>query len=773
MTTVGGMSGPHRVAMVRTVGRRLKPGRHAVIDLAAAALLSLVATLGFRACFGGWTSALPSVAGVAAALLLAHIASAYHWSAAATVGGATAAFFLVGTPACLSGETLAGLPTPSALVGMVDGAVNGWAQLLTVVPPAGREGNLLVVPFLVGFVGALGAGLAARRTSLPTLPVLVPLAGLLVSVLWGTSQPVAATVQGAGFLLLATAWAAHRLTRRRHVQAELSGLRRLAAAGSLLACAAGIAPAAAKVLPLRPDERFVLRDVAEPPLDPSAFASPLTLFPRFHADPVADQTLLTLSIDPPPPDDVTLRIGAMDSYDGMVFAVDGTGSASSGVFVKTGPSLPEAPAGTTTTVRLEFDQLGGNWIPVVGEPTKINVLGASGRVLDLRTDLRFNRTTRSLLQPKGVLRGDTYQLETVLNSATAEQLEVRTVDASLGATTLPDGTPDWVRTLARSLADSSGATDDASRVEAIAEALRTDGVIDFESPGTHSLYRLSIFMDKYRKNRGADLRGTPEQYAASMALLVRALGLPARVVVGFQVPSGSTSLTLTGRDVRAWVEVPFPGAGWLAFDPVPEQTEKPATRSQTKPQRAETLSPEPPPPSAPAAPTTLPADEDATRTTTPPKPPPSATGVPWGTVAVGVGAVSSPIWGVLALGGLVVLLKSTRSKRRRRHGAPAKRATAAWMELLDLARDHQRPVPLDATRVEAARLIGVPAAEAAAVELDEVAFGGVPPSPELAERMWSYVDEVRRDLNSVGRSPLEQWRIRIDASTLLTRRPRS
>ena len=64
--------------------------------------------------------------------------------------------------------------------------------------------------------------------------------------------------------------------------------------------------------------------------------------------------------------------------------------------------------------------------------------------------------------------------------------------------------------------------------------------------------------------------GYCQHFAGAMALMLRFLGVPARVALGF------TSGTWDGRrwrvtdhDAHAWVEVWFPGQGWVAFDPTP------------------------------------------------------------------------------------------------------------------------------------------------------------------------------------------------------------
>jgi hypothetical protein len=65
--------------------------------------------------------------------------------------------------------------------------------------------------------------------------------------------------------------------------------------------------------------------------------------------------------------------------------------------------------------------------------------------------------------------------------------------------------------------------------------------------------------------------GFCQQYATAMAVLVRELGIPARVAVGYRagtLQDDGTYLVQT-TDAHAWVEVFFEGYGWLSFEPTP------------------------------------------------------------------------------------------------------------------------------------------------------------------------------------------------------------
>jgi len=66
--------------------------------------------------------------------------------------------------------------------------------------------------------------------------------------------------------------------------------------------------------------------------------------------------------------------------------------------------------------------------------------------------------------------------------------------------------------------------------------------------------------------------GHCEYFASSMAVMLRSLRIPSRMVTGFR---GGEFNDLTGQyvvranDAHSWVEAYFPGSGWISFDPTP------------------------------------------------------------------------------------------------------------------------------------------------------------------------------------------------------------
>jgi transglutaminase-like putative cysteine protease len=70
---------------------------------------------------------------------------------------------------------------------------------------------------------------------------------------------------------------------------------------------------------------------------------------------------------------------------------------------------------------------------------------------------------------------------------------------------------------------------------------------------------------------GDGKEGFCTQFATSMALLLRELDVPSRVVYGSTAgqEDGPGEYVVTGSNMHTWVEVYFPGVGWYPFDPTP------------------------------------------------------------------------------------------------------------------------------------------------------------------------------------------------------------
>jgi len=67
-------------------------------------------------------------------------------------------------------------------------------------------------------------------------------------------------------------------------------------------------------------------------------------------------------------------------------------------------------------------------------------------------------------------------------------------------------------------------------------------------------------------------QGHCEYFASSMAVMLRTLNIPARVVNGFrsdEFNDVTSNYVVRAKDAHSWVEAYFPGYGWITFDPTP------------------------------------------------------------------------------------------------------------------------------------------------------------------------------------------------------------
>jgi protein-glutamine gamma-glutamyltransferase len=67
-------------------------------------------------------------------------------------------------------------------------------------------------------------------------------------------------------------------------------------------------------------------------------------------------------------------------------------------------------------------------------------------------------------------------------------------------------------------------------------------------------------------------QGHCEYFASSMAVMLRTLGIPSRVVNGFRAGEFNdltSQYVVRASNAHSWVEAYFPGNGWIAFDPTP------------------------------------------------------------------------------------------------------------------------------------------------------------------------------------------------------------
>jgi hypothetical protein len=120
-----------------------------------------------------------------------------------------------------------------------------------------------------------------------------------------------------------------------------------------------------------------------------------------------------------------------------------------------------------------------------------------------------------------------------------------------------------IATLAQEVTASS--VGPAAAAQALTEYLRRDFKYTLSLERTTTLPPLEEFLFARRA-------GNCEYFASALAVMLRSLGIPARVVTGFQRgewnPYGEYFLVRMS-DAHAWVEAYIAGSGWLTLDPSP------------------------------------------------------------------------------------------------------------------------------------------------------------------------------------------------------------
>jgi transglutaminase-like putative cysteine protease len=129
-------------------------------------------------------------------------------------------------------------------------------------------------------------------------------------------------------------------------------------------------------------------------------------------------------------------------------------------------------------------------------------------------------------------------------------------------TQLPDDVPARVTDLAERVAAGAPTTFDKVKALEAWMAANTSYTLDIPPlPAGADAVDQYLFVDR---------QGFCEQIGTSLVVMLRSLGVPARLAVGF-TPGERNPFTglweVRAKDAHAWAEVWFPGVGWQAFDP--------------------------------------------------------------------------------------------------------------------------------------------------------------------------------------------------------------
>lgn len=405
------------------------------------------------------------------------------------------------------------------------------------------------------------------------------------------------------------------------------------------------------------------------------------------------------------------RLTSLDRFDGEIWS-------SSGDYRPADETLPsdEPPdrAAATITQRVRIDALSAIWVPAAYEAVSVR---ASDQ------PLRWDPDSSTLIVDASQQTSDglSYQLVSQAPSFTASVLDRSDGPDPAAITDRYLGLPADFPRQARRLADEAtrGATSRYQAALALQDWFRQEFTYSLSSPPGHGDSALVDFLDSRE--------GYCEQFAGAYAAMARALGIPARVAVGFTPgnpdPEDPTLYRVLGRHAHAWPEVYFAGLGWVPFEPTPGRgmpdaeawTKVREQQDQNQPIVITTTAP----PSATTTSADLPARPQATAPTR------VDSEGPTGAAASADGPDRSrwPVLAVVAGGSVLALLVlAARRRRDRRSLASADPLERAWRRAATVAARRAGTVPDAAeTPVELATRLGGDLGSAAAADLAELA----------------------------------------------------
>jgi transglutaminase-like putative cysteine protease len=219
------------------------------------------------------------------------------------------------------------------------------------------------------------------------------------------------------------------------------------------------------------------------------------------------------------------------------------------------PRGAAAVAGRSIRYRVLMEPLGTNVFFLAERPQSLTgnfrqvSVDAGGAVYDLDTERPINR----------------YEAESILAEIDSDELRLAANTAPVSMDEYLKLPPLDVRISKLAEEITAPAPSNYDKAVALEQYLSTHFGYTLELPRTLPQDPLANFLFERKQ-------GHCEYFASSMAVMLRSLRIPSRIVTGFR---GGEFNDLTGQyvvrasDAHSWVEAYFPGSGWISFDPTP------------------------------------------------------------------------------------------------------------------------------------------------------------------------------------------------------------
>ena len=549
------------------------PRGQRLLALGAVCALAAAAAVAFGRVFTG-DHAIPRLVGVSlASALLAAALERRNLVLATIVSGA--GLVIVVAVVVFPQTTLYGVPTLETLHAVRDAAGEIGRQADAQVAPTPPLAPLFLAAVTALWAAIFSSHALAIRAGSPLLALLPPVAlvAFADTVLEETQRPLY------GVLFLATALVVAFVDGLRRVQrwgpswvwpGARSGLSSATGRGARRVAALALGVATLVPLTLPGFGTTAVIDLSGTGSGDSVRVNPLVSIQASlnRGDPIE---LFTVDAELGP----YWRTVGLDTFDGVTWrATEGT--APQAVPNNATTLSSERPFGTELqqTFTVSDQDLSVSGVPLAYPATNV----------DFPEALSYDRDLEMLRVESGTIEaGTTYGVRSTPVQPPPQELDATEFpDPRVNEryTQIPADLPEGIGDLARRWVAEAGAVSDYDKILAIQYRLRgPEFQYQDDVPPRDDQFTLLDFLQNTRI-------GFCQQFASAMAVMLRTLGLPARVAVGFTQGERSEADGLwhvTTNEAHAWVEVLFPEYGWLTFEPTPQRS-NPIAASYNQPE---------------------------------------------------------------------------------------------------------------------------------------------------------------------------------------------
>lgn len=584
---------------------------------------------------------------------------------------------------------------------LVSGLHHGPAEILTFSLPLSSPPTLLVAPVaLAWLVGAVSAQVLCRA---PYSAVGYP-AVIIEFVLAYAATERSRTHRSAVDLLLGAIMFA-TLATLRAVQMYLrrsAGPQALASDQKIplrpvalgLAIALVVAVVASLAVATRPFGGSPVAAVRVPAVNDSHPLIPLAFVAGLRPRSANDDSIV-FSVRTGAATSGYVSLASVDSYDGDTWSFTRTFRPTGGIVpAEDDPALRSSDGLVQSRIRINGTQLGNSpWMPYVDRVVRMNGV-----------DFNVDSASGMVVPVSAMYAGTSYTVDSSVNVQTLSQLPASVIPdygAAPVDTQLPGAIRSSITSIVQVFEEETGASSSSpvAFLQALVKDIQQNYGLSGSSPTQSQAASVSAtataaasstaprtgstnYSDVVASLLGQSRSGTPEQFATLVALIARQLGVPARVVTGFKIPSDTSDSVPAGDyDVHSsqattWVEIPIREHGWVVLDSAPTSYHNSSSSASVGAAPA-TASPSAKPSQGPL----LAAQSNAGHAASPPSTVTRAQHQSY--LALILVLVILVLLGFLFWCVFVVLRRRRVRKARQTSGGPRLRVLGAWAEAID------------------------------------------------------------------------------------------